>query len=166
MNKMSDHDSCKLAKGFTTGEKTFAQFFFNAFWITGFIAIWQDSVLWALAYAVLVAYGVFGLIVRHLVCPRCPHLYKYNDCLQAPKSWVKAIVKKPTSAHMTKGQKVLGAITLLTISLLPLIWLWDKPYYLAVYLVFCGAWWAGQVYHFCKQCRVSSCPFNRSGVPV
>ena len=162
---MSEYN-CRLADGFSVGEKIFAQLTFNAYWITGCIAIWQDSVFWSLVYAAMVAVGIFGLIVRHLVCPRCPHLYKYNDCLQAPKSWVKAIVKQPTNAPMTKGQKTVGAIALLLISFFPLIWLWDKPYYLAIFLVLCGAWWAGQVYHFCKHCRVASCPFNRTGITV
>ncbi len=161
---MAEHNSCHLANGFTTGEKIFAQVTYNAFWITGVIAIWQDSIFWALAYAVIVAYGIMGLVARHLICPRCPHLYQYDDCLQVPPGLVKKIVKRVKTTPLSKGEKALVMVVMLVNPLFPQYWLWDKPVYLAVFWVFCGAWYAAQVFHFCKHCRVSSCPMNRSGV--
>lgn len=160
---MTEQHACKLANGFSTGEKVFAQVTFNAFWITGFIAIWQDSVYWALAYMLIVVYGIFGVVMRHLACPRCPHLHKFGDCLQAPPALTRWLVKKPTTAPMSAGQKLTFLVVMLGIPLFPQFWLWDKPYFLAVYWVFCGAWYAGQLFHFCRRCRVPSCPFNQAG---
>lgn len=161
---MTDHNSCKLANGFSIGEKIFAQLTFNLFWIIGFIAIWQDNIYGALAYAAIVLFGIFGVVMRHLVCPRCPHLYKFGDCLQAPPALSKWLVKRPTSAPMNKGQQALFLVVFLAITFFPQYWLWGKPFYFALFWIFCGAWYAGQLWHFCKHCRVSSCPLNRTGV--
>lgn len=159
---MTDHNSCKLANGFSIGEKIFAQLTFNLFWITGFIAIWQDNIYGALAYAAIVLFGIFGVVMRHLVCPRCPHLYKFGDCLQAPPALSKWLVKRPTTAPMSQGQKALFVLVFLAITFFPQYWLWGKPFYFALFWVFCGAWYAGQLWRFCKHCRVSSCPLNRA----
>jgi len=159
---VTEHN-CHLAGGFSKGERLFAQITFNAFFIVGLAAIWQDSAYWALAYVALVAYGIFGLIMRHLVCPRCPHLYRYGACLQAPPAFAKWLVKMPTAAPMNRGEKALFWVVMLAIPLFPQYWLWRKPYLFAVFWVFCAAWYAAQVFYFCKHCRVSSCPFNRAG---
>lgn len=159
--RMSEQN-CHLAEGFSTREKIFAQVTFNAFWITGFIAIWPETIYGALAYAALVLYGIFGLVVRYLLCPRCPHLYKYGDCLQVPPALTKWLVKRPTNAPMSTAQKVLMVALSVLILMFPQYWLWQKPIYFTVFWVFCGAWFAGQLLYFCRHCRVSSCPFNRA----
>lgn len=159
---MAGHN-CRLAGGFGKGDKIFAQVTFNAFWIIGFAAIWPESAWWAIAYAAVVAYGIFGIVMRHLVCPRCPHLYIYGDCLQAPPALTRWLVKKPTAVPLNLAQKALFLVVMLGIPLFPQYWLWGKPYHLAVFWVFCLAWYAAQVFHFCRYCRVSSCPFNRAG---
>ncbi len=159
---MKRQNSCDLAQGFTIGEKLFAQITFNGFWITAFAAIWQSSVPWSLIYLGLVVYGVIGLVQRQLACPRCPHLYEYGDCLQAPPKLTKLIVKKPTTQPMNKAQRFLFVVVFVVITLFPQYWLVSLPGYFTAFWVFSGAWYLGQFLYFCKRCRVSSCPFCRA----
>lgn len=160
---MSEHN-CHLTEGFTLREKILVRISFAGLWLTGFIAIWPESIYWALGFMILVLYGVLGLMARYWVCPRCPHLHKYNDCLQMPPALMKRFVKKPTSTPMNKREKFLTVALFVLIPLFPQYWLIQKPLHFAVFWVFCGAWYLVLLMYFCKHCRVSSCPFNRTGI--
>lgn len=158
---MPQNEHC-LAKGFTIPQKIYAQITFNVFWITGIVAIWQSSVIWALVYFALVVIAIPGLVQRHLVCPRCPHLYQYNDCLQVPAAVTKALVKKPTAMPLGNTEKALFVLAFAVITIFPQYWLWHQPTLLIVFWLSCGGWYAAQLLYFCKRCRVSSCPFCRA----
>lgn len=158
---IEENHTCNLANGFTFFEKVFAQVTFSAFWIIGFLVIFHQNVYWALAYAVFVAYGVLGIVQRHLVCPRCPHLHQYADCLQLHPKLTKMLVKKPTSRPMNRIEKGLFLIIMLGLFIFPQYWLVKMPMYLVIFWVFGGAWYLSQWFYFCKRCRVKTCPFNR-----
>ena len=81
---MKDHEQCSLAGKFSLWEKIYALSSFAAMGKLGTIGIILEDWIWVLPYVLIYWYGVPGIIQRHLVCPRCPHLYEYNDCLQFP----------------------------------------------------------------------------------
>ncbi len=91
---MNNKTECKLADGFTLWEKIWAQFSFIAMGIIGAVGIALVDWRWALIYFFIYGYGIMGVVMRHLVCPRCPHLHVYNDCLQAPPKLTLLLVKK------------------------------------------------------------------------
>jgi hypothetical protein len=82
--KMNDNINCSLAEGFSLWEKIYAQSSFIAMGVLGTIGIITEDWIWVFPYIFIYGYGILGVVMRHLVCPRCPHLYEYNDCLQFP----------------------------------------------------------------------------------
>jgi hypothetical protein len=84
---------CVLADGFSVWEKTFAQLSFWAMGIAGTVGIVLADWPWVLPYVAVYWYGVPGLVMRHLNCPRCPHLWEYGDCLQAPVALTRWLIK-------------------------------------------------------------------------
>ena len=79
---MKDKTECTLAKGFSLWEKVYAQSSFLGMGIIGTVGISLVDWRWIPPYLLIYAYGVMGVVMRHLVCPRCPHLFVYSDCLQ------------------------------------------------------------------------------------
>lgn len=77
---MKDKIKCTFADGFNLWEKIYAQFSFIAMGITGTVGILLVDWRWILPYLFIFGYGIMGVVMRHLACPRCPHLYVYNDC--------------------------------------------------------------------------------------
>ena len=67
---------------------------FFAMSIIGTVGIVLVDWPWILPYIFINWYGIPGIAMRHLICPRCPHLYKYGDCLQLHPKATKWIVKK------------------------------------------------------------------------
>lgn len=160
-NQQADRTGCRLAEGFSFWEKVWAQVSFFALGIAGTAGIIRADWPWVLPFLILYAYGVLGVVVRHLACPRCPHLYVYNDCLQAHPAVTRLFIKKQKQTPMSRKEKVLFIIIFLGIALYPLYWLRSQPVLLAVFLASMFAWYGGQFLYFCKRCRVKSCPFNR-----
>jgi hypothetical protein len=70
--------SCHYANGFKLWEKVFAQVSFNAMGIVGIVGIALVDWLWAVPYAFVYLYGIPFIVMRHLTCPRCPHLKTYG----------------------------------------------------------------------------------------
>ena len=91
---MSDPVQCHLSNGFSLREKLYAQFSFFVMGIVGMIGIAREDWRWLVPYLVVFGYGVPGIVMRHLTCPRCPHLFVYGDCLQFPPTWAKWLVKQ------------------------------------------------------------------------
>jgi hypothetical protein len=71
---MNDNINCSLAEGFSLWEKIYAQISFFTMGVIGTVGILLADWPWILPYIVIIWYGVPGIIMRHLVCPKCPHL--------------------------------------------------------------------------------------------
>jgi len=152
---------CKLAEGFSVREKAWAQLSFWIMGIAGTTAIVLSDWPWVFPYMVIYWYGVPGVIMRHLNCPRCPHLHVYGDCLQAPASVARWLIKKRKATPFSSFEKSLFLAIFLLIPTYPLFWLVSHTGLLVAFVVGAGAWYSGQLLHFCRQCRVYGCPFNR-----
>ena len=158
---MNGHSSCSLAEGFSFWEKSYAQFSFFAMSITGTVSIAIADWPWVLPYLIINWYAVPGIVMRHLVCPRCPHLHQYNDCLQFPPKATRWLVRKQKVMPMNGFEKFLFVLIFTLIPIYPIYWLLSNKVLLIIFLASAAMWYAGQFLRFCKRCRVSSCPFNR-----
>lgn len=158
---MSRKPICALAEGFTAWEKAWAQLSFLVMGIVGTVGILLADWRWVVPYILIYWYGVPGIVMRHLVCPRCPHLYLYGDCLQAPASLTRWLVKKRKTTHLSSFEKSLFLGVFILVPTYPVFWLLSDIVLLVVFVIAAAAWYSGQLLHFCRQCRVYSCPFNR-----
>lgn len=158
---MNQDRKCHLAEGFSLGEKIWAQVSFNIMGIVGTVGIVLADWPWVIPYIAIYWYGIPRVVMRHLACPRCPHLHVYRDCLQFPPAITRWLVKKPTTRPFNLREKFLFLLIMLGVPLYPLYWLTGRPVLLAVFLACALAWYGGQLLHFCHHCRVDSCPFNR-----
>jgi hypothetical protein len=152
---------CRYANGFSLWEKLWAQLSFFAMMFAGIAGIARADWHWLAPYLIVTAYGVPMIVMRHLACPRCPHLYVYNDCAQFPPRWTKWLVKERKTSPFSATERWTFWLIFLLIPLYPLYWLAPQPILLAVFLVSAAMWYSGQWAYFCKRCRVRQCPFNR-----
>lgn len=159
---MKDKPECTLANGFETWEKIYAQVSFIAFGTIGTVGVALVDWRWALAYALIYVYGIMGVVMRHLVCPRCPHLHVYGDCLQAPAALTRWLVREHKTTPLSTSEKVLFYAYFIFVPVFPIYWLLADPILLAAFLVPVAAWYCGQFFRFCRRCRVDQCPFNRA----
>ena len=153
---------CQLSKGFSLWEKIYAQLTFNAMVFAGIAGIALSDWRWLLPYLVLTVYGILEIVMRHLACPRCPHLYVYGDCLQFPPKWTKWLVKERKTAPFSAAERWASYLIFLLIPAYPLYWLRSQPVLLAVFIASVSMWYLGQYLYFCKRCRTEACPFNRA----
>ena len=158
---MSQDAKCTLADGFSTSEKAWAQLSFWIMGIVGTVGILLTDWVWVFPYIVIYWYGVPGIVMRHLNCPRCPHLHVYGDCLQAPSGLTKWLIKKRKATPFSNVEKSLFYAIFILIPTYPLFWLASHTILLVAFVIAAGAWYSGQLLRFCKRCRVYSCPFNR-----
>jgi hypothetical protein len=152
---------CVLAEGFSLWEKAYAQLSFWVMGIAGTIGIILADWPWVLPYIGIFWFGVPGIVMRHLVCPRCPHLYEYGDCLQAPVSLTRWLVKKRKPTPLSRWEKLLFYTIFLLLPIYPVFWLVSNRILLVAFVIGVGMWYSGQFLYFCRRCRVSDCPFNR-----
>jgi len=68
---MNAHTDCPLAEGFSTWEKVYAQLSFWLIGVAGTLGILLADWPWVLPYLLIFWYGIPGIIMRHLNCPRC-----------------------------------------------------------------------------------------------
>jgi hypothetical protein len=99
--------------------------------------------------------------MRHTNCPRCPHLHKYGDCLQAPSILTKWLIKKQKTTPFSVFEKFLFYLIFITIPTYPIYWLLSNKLLLFPFLLSAFMWYSGQLLYFCKRCRIYDCPFNR-----
>ena len=161
---MNGPTDCPLAEGFGVWEKVYAQASFFTMGIAGTIGIMRVDWLMVLPYIVIYWYGIPGIIMRHLNCPRCPHLHTYGDCLQFPPKLTTRLVKRPKATPFSPAEKVLFWTIAILIPTYPVYWLWAQSMLLLIFVLAAGLWYGGQLLYFCKRCRVKACPFNRAGV--
>jgi len=159
---MKDKNECTLIDGFKIWQKIYAQFSFIAMGIIGGVGIALVDWRWALLYLFIFLYGIMGVVMRHLVCPRCPHLHVYNDCLQAPIKLTKWLVKKRKTTPLSAFEKFLFYMYFILVPAFPIYWLLSKPILLGAFLIPASMWYLGQFFYFCKRCRVNECPFNQA----
>jgi hypothetical protein len=159
--KMNDNINCSLAEGFSLWEKIYAQSSFIAMGVLGTIGIIIEDWIWVFPYIFIYGYGILGVVMRHLVCPRCPHLYEYNDCLQFPPKITMWLVKKRKTTPLSAFEKYLFYMIFILIPTYPIYWLLSNKFLLIAFLITAGMWYLGQFMYFCKRCRVCDCPFNR-----
>ncbi len=159
---MMHHElKCTLAEGFSFREKVWAQLSFLVMGISGTVGILLADWPWVFPYVLIYWYGIPGVVMRHLNCPRCPHLHVYGDCLQAPVSLTRWLAGSRKTTPFSRLEKSLFYGIFLLIPTYPIYWLLSHEGLLAVFLIAAGAWYAGQFLRFCKRCRVYGCPFNR-----
>ena len=165
---MKNKNECTLANGFNLWEKIWAQFSFIAMGIIGTVGIALVDWRWALIYFFIYLYGILGVVMRHLMCPRCPHLHVYNDCLQAPPKLTLLLVKKRKTTPLSAFEKFLFYTYFFLIPTFPIYWLLSNPIVLGTFLIPASMWYLGQFLYFCRRCRVNECPFNRviSNMPL
>ncbi|MBT8350720.1 MAG: hypothetical protein KJO26_05750 [Deltaproteobacteria bacterium] len=160
---MSNKQQCALAEGFSIWEKLWAQLSFFGIGIIGTIAITQYNWKWVIPYVIIYWYGIPGIIMRHLNCPRCPHLHEFGDCLQVPVFFTKWIIKNVDRKFtpFTPIETFLFYLIFITIPIYPIYFLASNIVLLIAFLVCVAMWYGGQLFYFCKACRVKECPFNR-----
>lgn len=159
---MNESKTCQLSTTFSLWEKIYARGSFAAMGIIGSVGILLEDWIWAVPYGFIAAYGIPGIVMRHLTCPRCPHIYEYGDCLQAPPSLTKWLIKKRKNYPFSIAEKFLFFVIAVGIPTYPLYWLWSNKWLMAVFLMSAIIWFSGQLFYFCKRCRVKECPFNRA----
>ena len=158
---MTDKAACTLANGFRLWEKIYAQGSFFGMGVFAVVGIALVDWRWVFPYLVIYAYGLMGVVMRHLACPRCPHLFVYDDCLQAPVPITKRLVKEKKTTPFSTVEKLLFYTIFLLVPTFPIYWLAANPLLLAGFLLSAALWYGGQFFYFCKRCRVEQCPFNR-----
>jgi hypothetical protein len=153
---------CSLAGKFSLWEKIYTQCSFVAMGVIGTIGIILEDWTWVIPYIVVCWYGIPGIVMRHLNCPRCPHLHEYGDCLQAPPTIAKWLVKKRKTTPFSAFEKSLFYLIFILIPTYPIYWLISNPILLSAFLLTASMWYLGQFLYFCKRCRVNDCPFKQA----
>jgi len=159
MSKQCQGTDCGSVKGFSAGEKIFAQGTFNGAVIIGAYGMALQSPLLALAYVVF-AIGSFTLLMRYTFCARCPHLLVAGDCLFLPASLAKKVISKQHSGPLSGREKIIMYSAPLGTICIPVYWLLPSPVLLACFFIFAGACVLGLRMHFCKECQTIVCPMN------
>jgi MFS family permease len=159
---MKPGSKCTLADGFETWEKIYAQLSFIAIGTIGAVGIAVVDWRWALAYVFIYLYGILGVVMRHLVCPRCPHLHVYHDCLQAPPKLTRWLIRERKKTPLSTLEKLLFYTYFIVVPGFPVYWLLATPFLLIAFFGVVGTWYLGQFFRFCNRCRVEQCPFNRA----
>lgn len=159
---MTNRKICPLAEGFSLWEKLYAQFSFITMGVIGTVGIVLVDWPWVLPYILIYWYGIPGIVMRHLNCPRCPHIHEYGDCLQAPTRITKLLIKKQKTPSYSPWEKLLFYAIFILIPTYPLYWLMSNRVLLIAFLLMVSMWYLGQSLYFCKRCRVYDCPFNRA----
>ena len=161
-DERSTEVKCKLAEGFSLWEKVYAQSSFLLMALIGTVGIAVADWRWAPAYVLIHVYGFAGIIMRHVICPRCPHIHEYGDCLQAPPKLTLWLIKKRKTGPLSATEKFLHYAIFILIPVFPIYWLLQNTALLVLFLVFAAMWYLAQFLYFCKRCRVKECPFNRA----
>jgi len=156
---MQEH--CKGALTFTRVEKVVAAIPFNASILIG--AFGLSLMSWTLTAAYL-SFAYIGVLVmmRYVMCPRCPHLLVGNDCLNMPVPLVKLLIDGSRSGPLNIREKLLHRAVKYGILVIPLYWLLP---HLELLIPFVALYFVGQatfVLHFCKHCENKVCMDHRN----
>jgi hypothetical protein len=152
---------CALATGFSLREKLYAQVTFQVTVLVGIIGIARADPVWVVPYLVLYGYLLPGVVMRHVLCSRCPHLHVYHDCLQFPPSWAKRLVKRRKATPLSVRERWVVAVVMAAFAAYRLFWLRSQPLLLVLFVISALSWYLGQRLSFCRRCRIMSCPLNQ-----
>jgi hypothetical protein len=158
---MKREPECTLTCDFSLSEKLYAQISFLTMGVLGTIGIILEDWVWVIPYIGIYWYGIPGIVMRHLNCPRCPHLHVYGDCLQAPTAFTRWLVKGRKTYPYSRFERFLFYAIFILIPIYPIYWLSSNLVLLIPFLLAVALWYSGQFLHFCKRCRLRDCPFNR-----
>jgi hypothetical protein len=157
---MAEDSQCTLTEKFNLWEKLFAQLSFFTMGIAATVGIIMADWIWVIPYIIVYWYGVPGIVMKHLTCPRCPHYFEYNDCLQLPLFFTRILVKRQKQFPFSTFEKVLFHFIFIFIPIYPLYWLLPNTLLLSIFIICAVAWYSGQFFYFCKRCRNKECPYN------
>lgn len=146
-------------KKFSSFEKAYARITFNAFFITGVYAIYKNNIIAGTSYILFVLIGIL-LIMRYWICPRCPHIEKYSDCLNLPYKGTVKIIKKYSSLPLNKTEKIYYILTLSGFAIIPQYWLAKNSKHLVIFWIFAILFYGGLLLHFCRKCLNTLCPLK------
>ena len=151
---------CKGKLKFTRTEKVVAALPFNVCILIGAYGLYLTS--WMLTAAYL-AFAYIGVIVmmRYVMCPRCPHLLVGNDCLNLPAPLVKRLIDKSRSGPLNAREKLLHRVVKYGMLVIPLYWLLP---HLGLLIPFVALYFLGQAtfaLHLCKHCENEVCLQHR-----
>ena len=161
---MTEESQCSLTEKFSIWEKLYAQLSFTTMGIMGTVGIILVDWVWVIPYIIVYWYGVPGVIMKHLTCPRCPYYFEFNDCLQLPMFFTKILVKQQKPYPFSIFEKILFHFIFIFIPIYPIYLLVPNTLLLSVFLIGAVTWYSGQFLYFCKRCRNKECPYNL--VPV
>jgi cell division protein FtsL len=151
--------ACNLT--FTTKEKVFAQFTYNAGVIVATYGLFLQNSALALTYFLFSYFGIL-MVVKYTVCPRCQYLNIGNDCVQLPASVMKILISPNRKGTMNLFEKFLLPTVLLSTLILPIYWISSNILILTIFLVFFGGHLLGLYIHFCPNCENKVCVQNRN----
>ena len=157
---MTEVSQCSLTDKLSFWEKLYAQLSFTTMGIVGTIGIILVDWVWVIPYVIVYWYGIPGIIMKHLACPRCPHYWEFNDCLQLPMFLTKILVKQQKLYPFSAIEKVLFHFIFIFIPVYPIYWLLQNIPLLSIFLICAVMWYSGQFFYFCKRCRNKECPYN------
>jgi len=126
---------CSLTDKFSIWEKLYAQLSFTTMGIVSTVRIILVDWVWIFPYIIVYWYGVPGIIMRHLTCPRCLHYFEFNDCLQLPMFFTRILVKQKKPYPFSTFEKVLFHFIFIFIPLYPVYWLLPNKLLLTVFLI-------------------------------
>ncbi len=114
----------------------------------------------AIAYLIFI-YGGFIVMMRYVMCPRCPYLLEGDDCLNAPVGLVKKIISKKRQGRLNVSEKVFTKVMQFSPVIIPLYWLIPQLHLLISFVVFYAFGQLTFIFHFCKNCENRYCVQNR-----
>ena len=141
---MAEDGQCTLTEKFTIREKLHAQFSFTTMGIVGTVGIILVDWIWVIPYIIVYWYGVPGVIMKHLTCPRCPHYWEFKDCLQLPVFFTRILVKQQKPYPFSTFEKILFHFIFIFIPIYPIYWLLPNILLLSISLVSAVTWYSGQ----------------------
>lgn len=151
---------CFLSEKFSVWQKLYAQLSFTTMGIVGTVGIILIDWILVIPYIIVYWYCIPGIIMKHLTCPRCPHYFEFNDCLQLPMFLTKILVKQQKPYPFSTFEKVLFHFIFIFIPIYPIYWLLQNVPLLIIFLICAVMWFSGQFFYFCKKCRNKECPYN------
>jgi hypothetical protein len=125
--------------------------------VIGFIAIFQQSLVLAVCYAILVLIGYS--VVAAVYCSKCPCR---GSCNHLFVGMISKLLSKPNESPYTKSDMVFGAVLPITvIMILPQFWLVKSPVLLLSFWVLLLTGAAEIILFVCKGCRNRKCSMCR-----
>ena len=152
--------NCKSELRFSVAEKIIAAIPFNGNILIGAYGMYLSNWILALAYLIFI-FGGFIVMMRYVMCPRCPYLLEGDDCLNAPVALVKKIISKKRQGPLNVYEKVFTKVMKYSPVIIPLYWLIPRWHLFIPFVLFYAIGQLTFTFHFCKNCENRDCVQNR-----